>query len=103
MPVLNDYSCKKCGKVVDDRWEPGRCCNQTRKVALSPVFSPEWGSSRELLHLREGPFGSRSELAYYVKKEGLVQAPSAEKHHGARNEDYLNLGKKYSYAGSPKG
>ncbi len=103
MAVLNDYQCKKCGLISVDLYEPVKCCGKKMLVALSAVFSPEWSTPRQLIHLRDEPFGSRSELNAYTKANGLVQAASADKHGGARNEEHLNLGKTYSYKGAPSG
>ncbi len=104
MAVLNSYRCAKCKKVKTAWSDDVPSCHRIRMAWLPMSFyTPEWGGPRDLLHLREQSFGSRSELKRYLKDEGLVQAESAEKVGGARNEEGLNLGKTYSYAGSPKG
>jgi hypothetical protein len=102
MPVLHDYYCVLCCNVETDLWEAPKCCGEPMRIAIMKVNSPEWGGPRTLIHLRDEPFESRSELNRYCRDNGLEQAPSADKDGGARNEDHLNLGKSYSYAGSPK-
>ena len=44
-------------------------------------------------------FSSQSAMQQYAREHGFSQAPSADKHHGARNESHANLGKLYSYSG----
>lgn len=60
------------------------------------------GFPAHLPALADEPFSSRSELDAYAKAKGMGLGASAEKVGGARNEEHLNMGKKYSYTGSPK-
>ena len=103
MAVVNTYYCERCGNE-QDAWSSDvpRCCKKKMGWMPTKVNSPEWGGPRQYAHLRDQPFESRSELNRWTRQEGLELSPSAEKHGGARNEDHLNLGKKFSYKGSPK-
>lgn len=102
MAVLHSYYCTQCDAEVSDKWEPPICCEEEMRILFLKVNTPEWGGPRQYLHLRDEPFGSRSELNSYAASKGLSLSPSAEKHGGARNEEMLNLGKKYSYKGAPR-
>jgi len=102
MAVLNTYRCETCESVCEG-WSNSipACCGQRMQWMPVKVNTPEWGGPQQHIHLRDEPFSSRSELNDWVKKEGLELSPSADKHGGARNEDHLNLGKKFSYRGAP--
>ena len=102
MAVLHAYFCRECDSELYDQWEPPTHCGKPMSILFVKVNTPEWGSPRQYVHLRDEPFNSKSELDSWTKARGLELAPSAEKIGGARNEDHLNLGKKYSYAGAPK-
>ena len=102
MPVLHDYYCPDCEVIEIDKWSPPMCCGQSMHVAFRTLHTTEWGSPRTYLHLRDEPFNSRSELESFAKKNNMALGASAEKVGGARNEDHLNLGKRFSYQGSPK-
>lgn len=102
MPVLHDYFCRECERVEFDKWAPPVCCGDHMCIAFRTLHTTEWGSPRTYLHLRDEPFNSRSELESYCKQNNMALGASAEKVGGARNEDHLNLGKKFSYSGSPK-
>lgn len=102
MAVLHDYYCRECDRLEFDQWSAPTCCGAQMSIAILKVNSPEWGSPRTYLHLRDEPFHSRSELESYARENKMALGASAEKVGGARNEDHLNLGKKFSYAGSPK-
>lgn len=102
MAVLHDYYCRECDRLEFDKWDPPACCGQPMRIAILRVQTTEWGSPRTYPHLRDEPFNSRSELASWAKANGMGLGASAEKVGGARNEEHLHLGKKYSYSGSPK-
>lgn len=102
MAVMHSYYCKHCDLQISDMWEPPVCCGDPMRIDFVQVNTPEWGGPKQFLHLRDEPFSSRSELNRYAEKNNLRLSPSAEKHGGARNEEMLNLGTKYSYKGSPK-
>jgi hypothetical protein len=102
MAVINDYFCRECERVEFDCWDAPTCCGEMMSVALSAVYTPEWGSPQYHPHLREEPFKSRDELKSWARENGMGLGVSSEKVGGARNEDHLNLGKKFSYQGSPK-
>ena len=103
MAVIHRYRCAKCDDTQNG-WSDDvpKCCGKRMHWTPSKINTPEWGSPRQYIHLRDEPFGSRAELDQYARDQGLALGPSAEKHHGARNEEGLNLGKKYSYKGAPK-
>lgn len=104
MAVLHAYYCPRCNEEELDRWSDDvpSCCGKPMRVQFTKVNTPEWGSPRTYLHLRDEPFSSRGELDAYAKANGMGLGASAEKVGGARNEEHLNMGKKYSYKGSPK-
>ena len=104
MAVLHAYYCPRCNEEELDRWSDDvpSCCGKPMRVQFTKVNTPEWGSPRTYLHLRDEPFSSRSELDAYAKAKGMGLGASAEKVGGARNEEHLKLGKKFSYKGLPK-
>ena len=102
MAVLHDYYCEDCERIEVDKWSPPSCCGHPMKVAFRTIHTPEWGSPRTYLHLRDEPFYSRGELNKWARENGMALGASAEKHGGARNEEHLNVGKKYSYKGAPR-
>ena len=102
MAVLHDYYCPECETVEFDKWEPPMCCGASMRVAFRTLHTTEWGGPRTYLHLRDEPFNSRSELEKYARDNHMGLGASAEKVGGARNEEHLHLGKKYSYSGSPR-
>lgn len=105
MAVLHDYYCRICDSEEYDRWtdDVPDCCGHPMKVLLHRINDFEWGGPRQYTHLRDEPFSSRSELNAYAKSKGLSLSPSADKHGGSRNDMYDNVGKIFSYRGSPKG
>ena len=104
MAVLIDTRCRDCGREFMDAWSDERpvCCGRATDRVFTVPHTTEWGSPRTFLHIRDEPFSSRSELASYAKANGMALGESAEKVGGARNEEHLRLGKKFSYRGSPK-
>ena len=105
MARLIDTRCRKCGEVYEDVWTDEKyplCCGKSTQWTPTVVHTTEWGSPRHYPHLRDEPFSSRSELSSFAEKNGMALGVSAEKVGGARNEEHLNLGKKFSYSGSPK-
>lgn len=105
MAVLKDYYCKKCDAVFKDRWSDDvpKCCGKQTSTLLTCANNFEWGGPRTFIHLRDEPFSSKSELRDWAKKKGYSLGESSEKVGGARNDMYANIGKLYSYGGSPKG
>lgn len=103
MAVLHTFYCPRCDAMAEG-WtdDVPVCCGSEMRIALVKVNTPEWGAPRHIPTLRDEPFESRSELATYTRERGMALGASAEKVGGARNEEHLNLGKKFSYAGSPK-
>lgn len=104
MAVLQDRFCRVCGHVFIDVWSDDipSCCGAESTTRPHVIKTNEWGSPRTLLHLRDEPFSSRSELASYAKAHGLALGASNDRVGGARNEDHLHLGKKFSYAKQEK-
>jgi hypothetical protein len=100
MPVMHSYYCPNCGEVAHDQWSDDVpvCCGHQMKIAFLKVNTTEWGSPRHIPTLRDEPFESRSELESWTKKNGMSLGTSAEKVGGARNEEYLNKGKLYSFS-----
>lgn len=100
MAVVNAYYCRICDAEVDDCWSDAvpRCCGERMRIDMSKskVTNFEWGGPRTYIHLRDEPFESRSELAKYAKDRNLMVSPSADKHHGARNDMFDNVGKLFS-------
>jgi len=66
------------------------------------LWKTDAGSVHQGEHAGVEPFSSRGELDAYAKANGMGLGASAEKVGGARNDEHLNMGKKYSYTGSPK-
>lgn len=105
MAVIISTRCEKCDKLFPDVWtdEPHpRCCGAETKWTPTTLHTTEWGGPRHYPHIRDEPFGSRGELKAYAERNGMTLGASNEKVGGARNEEHMNLGKRYSYAGSPK-
>lgn len=105
MAVIIDTRCPKCERLFEDVFSDDRkpvCCGVESVWTPTTLHTTEWGGPRHYPHLRDQPFGSRSELDSFAKQNGMALGASSEKVGGARNEEHLNLGKKYSYTGSPK-
>lgn len=106
MPVLHDIWCRECDETVEEIVDPKkvpRChCGGTRQVVYlqapyTDVYgSEQWDSRNEI------SFTSETERRKKMKElgPGFEPSPSADKHHGARNESHLNLGKTFSYPGA---
>ena len=106
MSVMDDAYCPLCDKVEKSIWRQppywpacSVCGGPRGNAYLRPIATTSWGGPRYYASL-DRQFDSRSDLEAYTKstdprngKRRLVQAEAAEKHHGARNEDGLNLGK----------
>jgi len=100
MAVMHTYACPECDTLFVDRWSDDipQCCGQEAKIAfVKPTYTDEWGGPRQYLHLRDEPFGSRSELNRFCRENNLALGASAEKVGGARNEEHLNTGRIYSF------
>ena len=99
--IWHDVECVDCERVFED---------VDVKGGIRPC--PECGGKREILFTRlncddfqphyfksiDREF-TKSELKDYLKLNNCSIHRSADKHHGARNEDHLHLGKIYSYPG----
>lgn len=106
MAVLHRYYCKPCDGPSIEAWSDAvllcETCRGPLDIAIEKVNTDIWGGPQTHVNLREEPFDSKSEMKRWTKEQGLELAPSADKHHGARNEEYLLPRRKYSYTGSPK-
>lgn len=97
-----DLRCPRCGR--EEEWvaiwdnEHPNCCGERMDWLPSPVYTACAGGGFYSKAL-DMEFTSKADMRSYAKAQGLSQAPSADKHHGARNESHLNLGKLYSYRG----
>ena len=102
MAVLHSYYCRDCDKEAHDVWSDSipECCGVEMRVLMRRLNTFEWGGPRTYIHLRDEPFGSRSELDSWAKKKGLSLGESSEKVRGSRNDMYDGIGKLYSYAGA---
>jgi hypothetical protein len=105
MPVLHDIWCLGCDEVTEDIVDvdavPDCHCGSTRKVVyLKAPFTDVYGSEQ---------WDAKNEISFTSERDrerkmkelgpGFERSPSADKHHGARNESHLNLGKHFSYPG----
>ncbi len=101
MAILRDYYCAKCDTQFIDGWSDDvpRCCGRKAKPLMSATRNHEWGGPRQYLHLRDEPFGSKSELNAWAKAKGLSLYEASEKVGGARNDMYEGVGKIFSYGG----
>lgn len=100
--ILHDLRCTECEKIYANEmctWpEWGTCeCGGPRRPIPAAVLLDIWGSSQFIPSL-DMEFGTKDEMRKHMKENGLSPAPQADKHHGARNEEGLGLGKIYSYA-----
>jgi len=106
MAVLHDVWCPECDEVVEEIVDaknvPDCWCGMKRQVVyLKPIYTDVYGSE-QWDDKNEISFSSETERRAKMKKlgPGFEPSPSADKHHGARNESHLNLGKTYSYKGA---
>lgn len=104
--IIHDLRCTKCEKIYTDEMcvypEWGTCeCGAPRKPLPAAPMIDIWGSSQYIDSL-DMEFGTKDEMRKHMKENGLSQAPQADKHHGARNEEGLELGKIYGYAGQKR-
>ena len=105
MAVLHDVWCRRCGGVeeqmVDTKNVPRCHCGGKRQVVyLQAPYTDVYGSEQ---------WDAKNEIAFTSERDrerkmkelgpGFERSPSADKHHGARNEEHLNLGKHFSYPG----
>ncbi len=104
---LDDYECDRCGHTEEHLLGAGevptcsRCDGTMSVIFLKAPYTDVYGSEQ---------FDSKNEISFTSETErrrkmkdlgpGFEPAPSADKHHGARNESHLNLGKTYSYRGA---
>jgi hypothetical protein len=75
------------------------CGGRRRVIYLKAPYTDVYGNE-QFDTKNEISFTSETERRQKMKRMGFEPSPSADKHHGARNESHLNLGKTYSYKGS---
>lgn len=98
-----DVACPSCDtertNVRLERGESYPLCDCGTRMEWLPSGCThfEWGGPRFINGIDQH-FNSRSDMLAYLKRNGLAQAPEADKAHGARNE-YGTLGASYSYRG----
>jgi len=104
---LHDYKCDTCGHIEehllynDEKAICSMCGSGMEIIYLKAPYTDVYGSVQ---------FDTKNEISFTSETErrrkmrelgpGFEPAPSADKHHGARNESHLNLGKTYSYKGA---
>jgi len=109
---MNDYLCDSCGQIdehlLDSSINELPICTQCGSVQ-GRIFlkAPFTDMHPERTDLCNGiGYSSHRELCKKMKNYApgmsFEPAPSSDKHHGARNESHLHLGKKFSYPGQMK-
>ncbi len=107
MAVLHDVYCGHCDHEEEGVWfdhaKPPHCsrCGHSVRPRITHVNTDAWGGPRFIPSL-DRTFDSHADLKSYMKRNHMEPAASADKHHGARNESHLGLGKLYSGAGIKK-
>lgn len=100
--ILRDLYCPGCDKterdqfIEDEEYPPCGRCGKRMKNWITKVNTDTWGGPQYHPAL-DMHFASKSDLRKYMKERKLVEA--GDKVGGARNEDYLGLGKRFSYEG----
>lgn len=101
MPVYL-FACDPCGVELPealypmDHIEPCERCRKPMLRVPQKFHADAWGGPRWVGGL-EQTFDSKSEWRRELRSKGLIEA--GDRVGGARNEDHLNLGKGFSYAG----
>lgn len=104
---VNDYECTSCGDVAEQflytTETPERCARCGGAVSLIILKAPHTDvyGSEQYDAANEISFTSERDRERKMRElgPGFERSPSADKHHGARNEEHLGLGKLYSYPG----
>jgi hypothetical protein len=110
MPIKpKDFLCDSCGHEYEQflwHWEmPEPCPNCGSVVKEIIKQAPHTDMHSERIDQTSGmTYSSYRELCEKKKNEGpgFEPSPSADKHHGARNESHLHLGKKFSFSGQTR-
>lgn len=96
MPLVDTF-CSDCEEIYVDVFAADaseyplcRECGRKTNWMPTPPKTDEWGGPRHYPHLRDEPFGSRSELASWAKAKGLHLGASNDKDGGARATHKLN-------------
>lgn len=101
--VVKDFACPECHAVLERemirRGEIPTCkCGADMAWQPAPCYTDTAGGefySRAF----DRTFAHQKEMKDFAKARGLELGPSADKHHGARNESHRGLGKLYCYPG----
>lgn len=104
---LHDYCCDSCDYVEEhllNDWEDAicsKCGGFMGIIFLKPVYTDVYGSE-QTDRINGIKFSSETDRRKKMRElgPGFEPSPSADKHHGARNEEHLNLGKTFSYKGA---
>lgn len=100
--ILRDVYCPGCDAMRYDVFVEGddypdcKLCDQQMKNAITKINADAWGGPQYHPAL-DMTFDSKSDLRLYMKEKGLRECGDPVK--GARNTDYLGLGKRFSYKG----
>jgi hypothetical protein len=101
MPIYV-FACEPCGIEVPeghypmDHQEPCKHCGKPMLKVPQPFHADAWGAPKWVGGI-EQRFDSKSEWRRELRRQGLSEA--GDRVGGARNEEHLNLGKGFSYAG----
>ena len=97
---LYQWRCPSCGRMTGvefaDHDALRTCCGVAMRKVPQVFHHDAWGGPRYIRSL-DRTFTDHAELKTYQEVNGIRQAPSADKHGGARNESHLGLGKLYSF------
>ena len=102
MSILRDIYCPACDLLVEDVFVDGddfpfcEGCKVQMRNAITKINADITGGPFYHPAL-DMDFGSKSEYRGYLKSKRLMEC--GDKVGGARNEDYLGLGKRFSYKG----
>lgn len=101
MAILRDLNCPSCDRtrrdvLVEGESYPKCRCGARMKNWITKVNADAWGGPQYHPAL-DRTFSSKSELRAYMKSRNLMEC--GDRVGGARNEDYLKLGKRFSYRG----
>jgi hypothetical protein len=106
---LQDFECDTCGHIEEHILAGGeealcsKCSGGMSVIFLKAPYTDvhgceQWDSVNEISFTSESE--RRKKMKNYAPGLSFEPSPSADKHHGARNESHLNLGKTYSYKGA---
>ena len=100
--ILRDIYCPGCDAMeVDvfihgDSYPDCETCKQPMRNAITKINADAWGGPQYHPAL-DMTFDSKSDYRLHMKMNNLMDAGDPVR--GARNSDYLGLGKRFSFAG----